>query len=265
MSLSNNDTNHEDDLMLINAYVDGELDAAAALAFERRMAKDTEIKRAYDRVVALRKSFASHFTREDISSALQTRILNSIEPTVAKIDQIGKTGVYHWRQMAASVVVASVLASGATFFGMHQLTQSDSFDSIVAGHERSLLAASPVDVVSSDHHTVKPWFDSRIAISPPVPDLAAFGYVLEGGRVDIINGKPAPTLVYKLRQHLISLVAVPSPGTVEDQLPSKPNNRDGYTVLTWKGRGFVYSAVSDVATTDLDDFQSRWRAASKAE
>ena len=67
------------------------------------------------------------------------------------------------------------------------------------------MAPQPTDVSSSDRHTVKPWFNSRIPQSPQVVDLADKGFPLVGGRIDVIGTRPVPTLVYRHRQHLISL------------------------------------------------------------
>ena len=252
--------NLSDDLMLLNAYVDGELDASAALAFERRMAKDKALQAAHGRVSALRVAMAARLGHERVSDSLRQRIENALGPSTPV-----NPAQYNWRQMAASIVVAAIVGGGATFLGLQQFSQSNNFDAIIAGHERSLLAASPVDVVSSDHHTVKPWFNQRLALSPPVPDLAAEGFVHTGGRVDIVNGKPAPTLVYRLRQHLISLVAVPTTRKGGDSAAVTFATRDGYSVLSWAGPDFTYSAVSDVSKSDLEYFQIQWRAASLAE
>jgi anti-sigma factor RsiW len=247
-----------DDSMLLNAYVDGELDASAALAFERRMVKDKALQAAYARATALRGALSSKFSSEPVSDSLLSKIQN-------RTSAPAKAARFDLRQLAASVVVAALLGGSATFFGLQQLATPSAFDAIIAGHERSLLAASPVDVVSSDHHTVKPWFDQRLAISPPVPELTDAGYFLAGGRVDIVGGKPVPTLVYKLRQHLISLVAVPRVSGRDGPDATKFATRDGYSVLTWRGSDFTYSAVSDVPRGELEAFAEKWRAAGLAE
>jgi len=79
---------------------------------------------------------------------------------------------------------------------------------VVAGHIRSLLAPQPFDVASSDRHTVKPWFTSRLPESPQVPDLAAQGFVLVGGRVDVVGHDPVATIVYKHAKHTVSLTTL---------------------------------------------------------
>ena len=134
---------------------------------------------------------------------------------------------------------------------------------LVDDHRRALLAHEPIDVASSDRHTVKPWFDAHLALSPPVVDLSASGYVLVGGRVDVVNGAPSPTLVYRLREHLISVTALP---------PTRFSNGegefsaiDGYETMSWSGGGFVYWVVSDIPRLDLQAFITVFRAGSPGE
>ena len=91
--------------------------------------------------------------------------------------------------MAAAAIIAAVLASGGTYLGLRQAAPTNEIAAIVAGHQRALLATEPFDVASSDRHTVKPWFDSKVALSPQVLDLSDAGFPLAGGRVDVIDGK----------------------------------------------------------------------------
>src|SRR5258708_15937727 len=74
---------------------------------------------------------------------------------------------------------------------------------------RPRRASQRVEVASTDRHTVKPWFNVKLPQSPRVIDLAAQGFPLAGGRIDVIGLTPAPTLVYPARQHVISLTALP--------------------------------------------------------
>src|SRR5262249_4682585 len=128
-------------------------------------------------------------------------------------------------------------------------------------HIRALMAPAPFDVASSDRHTVKPWFNGRIAESPVVIDLAAQGYPLAGGRIDVVGTQPAPTLVYRHRQHVISVTAVPAPGagTTSPAL----RQLDGYRILSWSSSGVTYWAVSDIEAGDLEAFAQAFRAAAR--
>jgi anti-sigma factor RsiW len=129
-------------------------------------------------------------------------------------------------------------------------------ETLVSDHMRSLLAARPVDIASTDRHAVKPWFDAHLAFSPPVVDLAERGYVLVGGRVDVIDGAPAPTLVYQLRSHLISLTALPA--RLAPSIPA--TSLRGFRLMRWTEQDLVYCAVYDVPDEELDSFAREFRA-----
>lgn len=300
--------------LMIHALIDGELDAAAALALERRIAADPRLAAEHARIVALRAA-VTRLPRPDVSDAFRTRIAalgatataqpaqdepaqdepardepardELVEPRrdipSARPDQISQLrgtarretqtrpsqmralprarrfGSFDWRAMAASIMISAVLASGATQWVMFN-SASDGFAAAVAsGHRRSLLAASPIDIVSSDRHTVKPWLDARIGVSPPAPDLAQDGYALIGGRVEVIAGRPVPALVYRHREHLITLVAEPQQGgstTAPEDLSS-----GGFSMVHWSDGAFSYWAISDMERPELDDFVARFRKA----
>src|SRR5262249_9104610 len=158
----------------------------------------------------------------------------------------------HPRQAAAGG--AGFRGSGATWLAVAP-GPADA-DMVVANRLRALMATQPVDVGSSDQHTVKPWFNGRIPEAPRVVDLASEGFPLVGGRIDVIGRTPVATLVYRRRQHLISLSEVPAGRTIaapEAQIA-------GYNIVSWTDNGVAYWAVSDVAAADLDAFAKAFRA-----
>jgi anti-sigma factor RsiW len=104
-------------------------------------------------------------------------------------------------------------------------------DQVVANRVRSLLAAQLVDVVSSDQHTVKPWFDGKIDFAPAVRDLSANGFPLVGGRLDYLDGKTVVALVYQRNKHPINLFITPTP-TSRSTSPTVATRR-GYNVFSW--------------------------------
>ena len=254
----------EEALLLVNAYLDGELDAAGILDVEQRMSADATLKAEYGRLVELRASIASHIPKDTASGALRRRIENIAEPAKPLVSALRTARTFDWRQMAATALIAACLASGATYLSLRQGAPSAEVAAFVAGHRRALLAAEPFEVASSDRHTVKPWFDSKLALSPKIADLSGAGFPLAGGRVDVIAGQNVPALVYKRREHVVSVIAVPSPGAFDTGTPPSRATRDGYTVLSWRGQDFTYAAVSDVAESELEDFVTRWRAEAQA-
>lgn len=247
-----------DDLrLLMQASIDGELDAAGALELERCLAEDRSLAVEYERLVTLRDAIADRFRGERAPDTLRATV-TALAETKSAAPPAARPR-YEWRAIAASALVAASLASGVTWFAATSRNQSTALDrTLVADHMRSLLAASPVDVVSSDRHTVKPWFDEHLAQSPAVVDLSNRGFVLVGGRVDIVDGRPAPTLVYKIREHLISLTALRGS---TGKPPATPGSISGYSILAWREGDFAYWAVSDVERSDLEAFVAAFRAA----
>jgi anti-sigma factor RsiW len=118
------------------------------------------------------------------------------------------------------------------------------------------MAPQPADVASSDRHTVKPWFSGRIPFAPRVVDLAQDGFPLVGGRLDVVNRAPVPSLVYSRRQHLISLTAVPN--AVGN---TTPQTVQGYNLISWTAENVTYWAVSDLNLEELQMFARLFRAA----
>jgi len=106
--------------------------------------------------------------------------------------------------------------------------------------------------VSSDQHTVKPWFDGKIDFAPQVHDLAAKGFPLVGGRLDYLDGKTVAALVYQRNKHAINLFITPAP-TNRSTSPTVTSRR-GYNVVAWTNNGMKYWAVSDLNQTELRQF-----------
>jgi len=242
-----------DQELLLNAYIDGELSPAEVLAIEQKLATDPVLANAFVRLKSLRDRVAKHLPRMTPPPGLAARVDRAVGARrMPRSD---------WMRLAASVIVAAGIGSSATFLALRNEAPEPVPTAVTANHIRALMAPQPIDVVSSDRHTVKPWFSGRIPQAPVVVDLSAQGFPLVGGRIDVIGTAPAPTLVFRHRQHLISLTAVPTarPGSTSPA----PRQLDGYHLLTWSGDGVIYWAVSDVEPTDLEAFARAFRGAAR--
>jgi anti-sigma factor RsiW len=243
----------DDDRVALTALIDGELDVAHANTLEARVAADPALRAVRDEIAATRDAVA-RLPRPELPPGFRDRISALAD---APEGPAAREWLDGWRSVAAAVVVTALITSSATWFVAHPTAPS--LETLVASaHHRSLLATTPVDVLSSDRHTVKPWLDSRLGVSPPAPDLAASGYPLLGGRVDVVGQQAVPTLVYRHNEHTISLIAVPgTSGTVAAHSFAS----GGYNMIEWKSAGFNFIAVSDLEADELTTFATGYRGA----
>ena len=123
---------------------------------------------------------------------------------------------------------------------------------VLTSHLRSLMPGHLMDVVSTDQHTVKPWFDGRIDFSPPVNDFAANGFRLIGGRLDYLDGRPAAALVYQRRKHIVNVFVWPAADGSQSAVESTAH--DGYNLLHWRRGGMNYWMASDLNAQEMGDF-----------
>jgi anti-sigma factor RsiW len=237
--------------LLVHAYVDGELDPVNAIAIEQQIAADPALAAEAAHTQALRRALREKLPALDVPAGLEARVQSAVGIT--------RTGhAPSWRAMAASIMLAIVASSSATWFFARNAATDDVLEAVVGGHLRALIAPQPIDVASSDGHTVKPWFNGRIPQAPQVVDLSQSGFNLVGGRVDVVERTGVPTLVYQIRQHLISLTAIPDSAPTSGA-PTVTAVR-GYNVVRWTVGDVAYVAVSDLNVADLTKFALAFRA-----
>jgi anti-sigma factor RsiW len=252
----------DNDELQLTAYCDGELDAAAAGEFERRIAADDGLRARYTRLMSLRQAMRA-LPQADMPSDLQARIQAKLRAERASAERAANVSNvtvlrrrnWSFQALAASALIGAVI-SGSVLKTIDRFGQGDTVASeVVAGHIRGLLAPQPFDVASSDRHTVKPWFTSRLPESPQVPDLTDKGFALLGGRVDVIENRPVATIVYKHAAHTVSLTTLKPGQTVPEQSIA------GYNVRSWSDANFTYVAVCDLPSADLAVFEREFTAA----
>jgi anti-sigma factor RsiW len=258
----------DDRMLLIHAALDGELDAAGAIEMERLLGSDPELSAEYARLSALRSSVRRHAPRETAPQSLKMRILASLEDGGAPQRQRAVPRILHdagrWREMAAAIAATVVITLGAQHLIVATNAPDPALQAIVAAHMRSQISGQPVDVASNDRHTVKPWLASKLPAAAVVVDLASEGFPLLGGRVDIVEGAAEPTLVYKRREHLVSVTELPSSKGGRSNNPQR-FSLQGYPAVSWSDGDHAYVAVSDLAPSELDAFVAAFRSAASRE
>ena len=239
-------------VLLVHAYLDGELDPANALGVTQQIGKEPALALEAERIKALQQSIYRQLPREETPPGLRARIEKSVGGS--RRESVWPS----WRALAASIALTAIVSSSSTWFMVGAQQQPTLIaDAIVSDHIRALMAPAPVDVISTDRHTVKPWFNGRITSAPRVVDLAKDDFTLIGGRVDVIERTPVSTLVYRRAKHLISLTAMPEESRFE--LDKSARTVSGYNVVRWVENGVSYWAVSDLEAKQLEDFARLFR------
>ena len=156
--------------------------------------------------------------------------------------------------------MASAAAAAAVMFAIVRSDQDQRmFSEVISAHLRSLQAQHLTDVETSDQHTVKPWFNGKLDVSPPAIDLTAQGFTLLGGRLDYVDGAGVAAIVYRRRRHIINLFVAPGAG-VEDK-GAKIETVQGFNIRRWTEQGLNFWAVSDINAEELQEFGQKFEAA----
>ena len=239
----------------LDAYQDGELDAGHAAALERHLAGCADCSSAREAGLQLRHAIREMAPYHTAPQALRQRVADLAAPRTRGVRDVT---LQLWQLLG--LLVASAAVSAACVLLLPNLVSRESNDALVAmvvdAHARSLLQDHLLDVVSTDQHTVKPWFAGKLDYSPPVRDLQAQGFVLLGGRVDYVDGRAVAALVYQRRQHRINLFVWPAH---DGSLPRAPASVNGFHTVAWERDGMVFWAVSDLNVAELRELAGSLR------
>ena len=235
----------------LDAYLDGELAAVDARELEAHLSQCPECARFRDGRLALRAAIAARVPAFPAPDLLRQRVraaLKTASPARAPY-RFALRSVWRPLAMAASLAVVAV---GSWNLALQRAAGAALADDVLSSHVRSLMPGHLTDVLSSDQHTVKPWFNGRLDFSPPVSDFAGRGYPLLGGRLDYVDGRTVAALAYGRRQHLINVFLWPV--TRGPRNAPKSRDRQGYHLLHWTTPDYTYWVVSDLGLTELHDF-----------
>jgi anti-sigma factor RsiW len=233
---------------MVDAYLDSELTATESADFERALDVCPECRKRLETSKAI-GGLLHALPAEPAPDLLRARIERELRGIAGRTPGVKRNERMRWMAMAASLIVAvSIGWLGGTLTGRG----SGDSDALVASYLRVAMAEHPVDVASSDHHTVKPWYAGRIDYSPPVYDLTSNGFPLLGGRLDVIDGRKVAVLVYRRNQHKLALSLWPA-SSAANTAPAVTQH-DGFAMAEWRHGGFEWRAVSDVSPAEMASF-----------
>ncbi len=252
--------------IILHGFVDGELDSVHAAQFEDHLVSCVNCQAELERVRAVKEIMDQDGVRWRPPEALRSQILSMLSLEQAAM----ASGLPQLRPATALqramelirqwsfVPSLAALAASAILFASTPSQTMLLQDQIMASHVRSMMADHLTDVLTSDQHTVKPWFNGKIDFSPPVSDLSKDGFPLIGGRVDYIGDRAVAALIYRRHGHIINLFIWPAASAARTTTV-----HDGYNMTRWSDGGLVFWAISDVAPGDLAEFEAFFRASTK--
>jgi len=243
----------------VDAWLDNELAPVEVGVIEAHLAECPECRRYRDDRLALRAALRGVLRPLKAPEALRQRILSDLRAVAAPRRSRFAAGAARWAALAATLLLA---VAGGWQAGRHQAESIALADQVLQTHVRGLMPGHLTDVVSSDQHTVKPWFDGVLDYSPPVSDFSGRGYPLLGGRLDYLGDRPVAALVYGRRKHLITVLVWPTGHGPAAGAASR--FRQGYHLLHWSTPDYVYWVASDLGLTELTEFAGLIRQSDSA-
>jgi anti-sigma factor RsiW len=248
---------------MLSGYLDNELTVAEASAVARHCEGCAACRAEYDALGAARAAVRDHLPALTAPDLLRSRVTAALQGAQARdaiLVAAPSRRTFWLRQIAAGLVIA-VASSAVTRTVLHQSPRDSdvAVSDVVASHVRSLMTNHLTDIVSTDEHNVKPWFDGKVAFAPDVPRLDSTGFPLIGGRVDTIGYEPVAALVYGRRKHVINVFTWPVRGGPQAGGEILSATEHGYNVLRWVRGDMQFAAVSDLATVELRQFVEAFR------
>ncbi|QPF86922.1 anti-sigma factor [Bradyrhizobium genosp. L] len=253
--------NCEEAEVLIHALLDGELDAGHAREVEAHVEGCAHCAALMKEYQEIRQAMAESEVRYKAPLELRRKIEKALpQPQTQVQGAPSRRSVL--RGFAMGSAVSAIAATGLFAIALRNDDEQRIESEVVSAHLRSLQAGHLTDVISTDQHTVKPWFNGKLDVSPPVIDLTAQGFTLIGGRLDYVNTREIGAVVYKRRQHVINLFVAQTANT--ERRPATITTLQGFNIRRWSDRGLNYWAVSDIGADELTEFGDKFETAMQA-
>ena len=251
---------------LMASYIDGELDPASASRIGAHLETCQVCGPAYQQMRSLQKAVKTHGAHYAAPSHLKYRIQTGIQAQIQAQKQaerprpIPMPGLrkfaglpWAWINFGAATACSLAFAVMFSLYASAPSLQDRLEDEVVASHARSLMVTHLSDVISTDQHTVKPWFTGKLDFSPTVYDFAQQGFPLVGGRLDYLDQRPVAAMAYHHRLHVLNLFVWPE--TPHNDTPPITTSKQGYQLIHWTQSGMCYWVISDMNAQDLTEFK----------
>ena len=230
----------------LDTYVDGELPAEEMRAF------DTHVKTcpscAADALsrVQMKRSIQAAGMRFTPSAEFRKRVQQRVATKERR-----PAFRFAWAGVAAAFALLLLIGIGITYGRQEQLRAQQVYSEVADLHVTALASSTPVEVISTDRHTVKPWFQGKLPFTFDLPELANSDFALVGGRIAYLEHTPGAQLIYQIRKHQISVFIfedAPLRG-----LPTKFTRELAFNEQTWSQGGLRYFVIGDASAADISN------------
>jgi len=231
----------------LDSYVDGELPSRDAAALFQHLRECAPCAAEALQRVQMKRAVSVAGKRYEPNAELRDKVRQSLG------HRSRREGSWTWKIVALPATLILLLSLAVGVYVEREKTHRQRvYSELTDLHVATLASASPVDVVSTDRHTVKPWFEGKIPFSFNLPELQGTDFTLAGGRVTYLAQSPGAHLIYHLRQHEISVFIFQDRGPETAVPSSTPVSMLSFTVESWAKNGLRYFVVGDVGTQDIE-------------
>ena len=241
--------------ILLHALLDGELDAGHARDVETHLERCPRCAAQFRAYREMQQAMSAAQLRYTAPMSLRRRIEMTLPSAPRRASSRRSVLKGFVMGTALSTALAASLFIAVIRTDQDQRVLAD----VTSAHVRSLQGDHLTDVQTSDQHTVKPWFNGKIDIAPPVVDLTAQGFTLLGGRLDYIDGKAVASIVYRRRTHVINLFV--AQGAASEGHGARLETMQGFNIRRWSAQGLEFFAISDINAEELQEFVEKFEAA----
>jgi anti-sigma factor RsiW len=172
---------------------------------------------------------------------------------------------FGWMPTLAVVAVALMLIVASAALWLRHSAREQTLAELVDLHVATMASANPVDVISTDRHTVKPWFQGKLPFTFNLPELQNSSFKLVGGRVMYFEHSPGAQLLFELRNHRLSVfILQDQPGTIPLAMGVTDAREMAFNVETWSESGLRYVVIGDAGPADIHELGESLRVAGRS-
>ena len=238
----------------LDTYFDGEAPSEEIQSLDAHVRNCPACSRDALTRVQMKRAIQGAGKRYTPNAEFRTRMQQRLAPKRQRSFRLG------WTLAAAAAVILMAGTLTSDYLGSRR---DQVFSEIADLHVATLASSSPVDVISTDRHTVKPWFQGRIPFAFNLPELTNTEFSLLGGRMTYVEQTPGAHLIYNVRKHRISVFVFREQALRAGLIDSASQpGKVSFNTETWSQGGLRYFVIGDASAADIDTLSKLFKGAS---